>query len=95
MFCVSKPILGSGYGRTRPLHLPTASDKVRFMQNLLYALQLDAPVLVSPSVSGTYSLPMVMEQPQLLAGFIAISPTADKIYNATHMQQNQVGIRGF
>jgi pimeloyl-ACP methyl ester carboxylesterase len=41
---------------------------------LLDKLQIKAPVIVSPSMSGKYSLPLVTERPDRVSGFIAIAP---------------------
>lgn len=41
---------------------------------LLEALELDRPVLVSPSMSGRYALPAVVGRSGLLAGFVAVAP---------------------
>jgi pimeloyl-ACP methyl ester carboxylesterase len=37
-------------------------------------LNLTQPVLVSPSMSGHYSLPLVVQHPQKLSGFVAVAP---------------------
>ena len=86
----------TGHGNTHPIPLPIPSQRIDFIKLVLQALQLKHPVLVSPSISGYYSLPLVMEQPELLSGYVSISPSgADgggKTYNAAQYQQNHVSL---
>jgi len=44
-----------------------------WMGNLLDALSVTKPVVVSPGFSGMYSLPLVTEEPDRLAGFVAVA----------------------
>eukprot|EP00095_Tigriopus_kingsejongensis_P005910 maker-scaffold392_size185621-snap-gene-0.20 protein:Tk05910 transcript:maker-scaffold392_size185621-snap-gene-0.20-mRNA-1 annotation:"abhydrolase domain-containing protein 14b" len=61
-----------GYGNT-----PAAQvNQVAFMEQVITTLSPDtAPVLISPSMSGSYSLPLLMKQPKLICGFIPVAPT--------------------
>ena len=45
-----------------------------FLLELMERLSLTQPVLVSPSMSGGYSLPLVAQQPEKLKGFVAVAP---------------------
>ncbi len=45
-----------------------------FLLELLDSLNLNRPILVSPSMSGRYSLALVANQPQKLTGFIPVAP---------------------
>jgi pimeloyl-ACP methyl ester carboxylesterase len=45
-----------------------------FLEELLPALDLERPVLVSPSMSGRFSLPYVAAHPEGLAGFVPVAP---------------------
>lgn len=59
-----------GYGRT------PASDLApgRFAELLLAALSPQPVVLVSPSMSGRFSLPLLATDPASVAGFVAVAP---------------------
>lgn len=71
---------GAGY-RAVAVSLPgfgqsegSAVEPVEFMLALLNALNLDRPVLVSPSLSGHFSLPLVAYHSDRLSGFVAVAP---------------------
>jgi pimeloyl-ACP methyl ester carboxylesterase len=52
----------------------TAGDIENFLVEFLEAVKLEHPVLVSPSMSGRYSLPVVANEPDKLSGFVAVAP---------------------
>ena len=45
-----------------------------FLLALLEGLHFRRPILVSPSMSGHYSLPLLAEAPAALSGFVALAP---------------------
>jgi pimeloyl-ACP methyl ester carboxylesterase len=49
-------------------------DADHWLGELLDQLKLDRPVLVSPSMSGRFALPLVTSKPKRLAGFVAVAP---------------------
>jgi len=49
-------------------------DPDRFLAGCLQALGIEKPVLVSPSMSGRYSLPLVVSSKDLLAGYVPVAP---------------------
>lgn len=59
-----------GFGQSEASELPPLA----FLLALLEQLSLDRPVLVSPSMSGMYSLPLVATHPDTLAGFVPVAP---------------------
>ena len=53
-----------------------------FLGALLDALDVERPVLVSPSMSGVFSLPFAVRRPAELAGYVPIAPAALDRYEA-------------
>ena len=59
-----------GFGRSQETEIPAE----RFLASLLPLLSDRPMVVVSPSMSGRFSLPLVVERPSFVAGFVAIAP---------------------
>ncbi len=49
-------------------------DADTFLGELLSALELERPVVVSPSMSGRFALPLVASASERLAGFVPVAP---------------------
>jgi len=62
-----------GYGESPPHETPRPEV---FLDELVSALELERPVLVSPSMSGRFSLPFAAAQPARLAGFVPVGVVA-------------------
>lgn len=51
-------------------------DRKLFLKQLMDKLSILKPVLVSPSMSGRFSMPLVTSLPETLSGFVAVAPVA-------------------
>jgi abhydrolase domain-containing protein 14 len=60
-----------GFGQSAP---GNPDEPEAFLIEVIEQLALDRPVLVSPSMSGGYSLPLVARHPEKLRGFVAVAP---------------------
>lgn len=49
-----------------------------WLEKLIEALHLDRPVVVSPSMSGRFAMPFVVEHSDQLRGFVAVAPVRIK-----------------
>jgi len=59
-----------GFGKSAP----SVASARTWLRVLLDLLEIARPVIVSPSMSGRFALPLVTEQPQRAAGFVAVAP---------------------
>jgi pimeloyl-ACP methyl ester carboxylesterase len=59
-----------GFGRSTP---STGSART-WLKSVLDMLQIDRPVLVCPSMSGSYALPLAIEHPLRISGLVAVAP---------------------
>src|SRR4029453_8720496 len=51
-----------------------------WLRRLLDTLGIERPVIVSPSLSGGFCFPLGTEEPQGVAGFVAVAPVGLKSY---------------
>jgi len=59
-----------GFGRSKGAQ----ANPGRFLESLLPALDLERPIIVSPSMSGRFSFPFLLAHPDRVAGFVAVAP---------------------
>ena len=67
-----------GFGRTKP----TKTARESFLPPLLEALAIERAAVVSPSMSGVFSLPLVARHPERLTGYIPVAPAAIDRYES-------------
>ena len=78
-----------GHGESRNIKRPDSSaSSVQFLSNLIKELGLERPVVVAPSMSGSYALPFVMakERAKELRGFIPVAPGAVDKYTEEELK---------
>ncbi|XP_068951694.1 protein ABHD14A [Petaurus breviceps papuanus] len=70
-----------GFGNSFPSPVAdTEVGRANLLHQILQDLEVKNVVLVSPSLSGLYSLPFLMRAHQQLCGFVPIAPTFTKKY---------------
>lgn len=62
-----------GYGMTQGA---LSGDRADFLQSLLSSLKVSHPVLVSPSMSGGFSIPFILKYPQGVSGYVPVAPVS-------------------
>lgn len=65
-----------GYGESPKAEI---EDKGAFLGNMIKALQIAKPVIVSPSMSGAFSVPYVANEWENVAGYVPVSPVGTKL----------------
>lgn len=76
-----------GFGNSAPSkEVSTESGRVELLEGVLRDLQLQNTVLVSPSLSGSYALPFLMQSHHQLYGFVPIAPTSTRNYAQERFQ---------
>lgn len=67
----------------------TDQNRVDLLQKFMEALGVRTAVLISPSMSGHYSIPFLMKHNPILHGFISIAPVGTRSYTAQQYQDIQ------
>ncbi|XP_004548568.1 protein ABHD14A [Maylandia zebra] len=79
-----------GYGKSPDSEsLKTDQSRVDLLSRFMESLGVRAAVLLSPSMSGHYSLPFLMKNSAQLHGFIPIAPVGTRSYSAQQYQNIQ------
>jgi abhydrolase domain-containing protein 14 len=83
--CVNIDVLISpGWGQSSSYG--DVTDKSGFLGKFIYQEKLDRPVIISPSMSGSYSIPYIMgdkpiECTDRVRGFVPVAPTQTDSYS--------------
>lgn len=84
-------LLLGGYGKSPDSDaLKTDQNRVDLLSRFMESLGVRAAVLLSPSMSGHYSIPFLMKNNAQLHGFIPIAPVGTKSYTPQQYQTIQV-----
>ena len=75
------PLLHIGYGKSRSGQV---NDPVKFMTSLLSSLDIAAPVIISPSMSGSVALPFLTAHPDKVKGYIPVAPVSTGRYTSLY-----------
>lgn len=61
-----------GYGESKDAG--GVQDKAEYLRSLLAQLNTNTPTVVSPSMSGGFSIPLLTQHPEVLAGYVPVAP---------------------
>ena len=65
-----------GFGKSKSID----GDKEKFLVDLFAALNIEKPVILSPSMSGRFTYPFLCRNPGLVRGFIPVAPALTAEY---------------
>jgi pimeloyl-ACP methyl ester carboxylesterase len=69
-----------GFGASKSLRARPET----FLLDAMPALGIDRPVVVSPSMSGRFSLPLIADHPDRVAGFVPVAPVGGVEFARSH-----------
>jgi len=67
-----------GYGKSEPLG---STKKEDILKEVFKKLGIANAIVVSPSMSGMFSIPFVLDNPELVSGFVPVAPVIEQQYN--------------
>lgn len=77
-----------GYGESTSVENIELVKPDEFLYNLIKTLRLKNPVLISPSMSGKYSIPFIISYPNILSGFVPIAPLFPRKFVISNVPSN-------
>ncbi len=84
-------LLLGGYGKSPDSEaLKTDQNRVDLLSRFMESLGVRTAVLLSPSMSGHYSIPFLMKNSDQLHGFIPIAPVGTRSYTPQQYQNIKV-----
>lgn len=82
-----------GLGRSRSAEAPTAVGQLapaQFLKDVCEQLNMAPVVVISPSLSGMYSLPFLMQHPSLIRAYVPVAPICTEKFTAEQYQSVKV-----
>lgn len=77
-----------GFGNSDKLPT-TVEHKSEFLLHLLAKLNISKPVVVSPSYSGFYTLPLLVKERKSFTGFIPVAPVGQAVLETLNLCHEQ------
>ncbi|KAG4070751.1 hypothetical protein HA402_010977 [Bradysia odoriphaga] len=68
-----------GFGNSGKPTANSDTDKSAFLSQLITKLEISKPVIVSPSYSGYYTLPLLVKNWKLFTGYIPVAPVGQEV----------------
>ncbi|KAG0719499.1 Protein ABHD14B [Chionoecetes opilio] len=81
-----------GFGESKRA---AVQDKAEYLRSLLARLEANKPILVSPSMSGGFSIPFLTQHPEVLAGYVPVAPVGSAKNKAMYKELKQIASTGF
>lgn len=69
------------------------NKRPEFLKQVIENLKMERVILVSPTYSGSFSMPFIMENPKFLYGFVAVAPIETSVYTKEDYQKIQVYLK--
>lgn len=85
-----------GFGRSEAATILDGDDdegfknRENFLKSLIGALRLHRPAVVSPSMSGAFSLPLLVNRPDIFGAFIPVAPVYTARYSSEIYMRTRV-----
>jgi len=76
-----------GYGKSK---LFSDITKAKVLEEVLDKLKLEQTILVSPSMSGTFSIPFLLQHPERLHGYVPVAPVIPSEYGDGDFKKSEV-----
>ncbi|XP_022100002.1 protein ABHD14B-like isoform X2 [Acanthaster planci] len=79
-----------GYGNTEKIE---GLDHIALMMEVLKGINIKEPagvIIVSPSMSGSYALPLLMAHPEKFSGYVPVAPVDTEKYKKEQYEKVQV-----
>nr|XP_002128863.1 protein ABHD14B [Ciona intestinalis] len=84
-FPIAVDLPGLGKSSKTPI-----TDRNGFLSSLIKTLGIEKPVVISPSMSGRYSIPHFILHPNELSGYVPIAPVMDSTFSDQDFKKSNV-----